>query len=257
MRQRLRSLRGRLAPAALVLVVAAAWMVDGPSWLRLPTFAGEAAQEMADVVEGLPAAGEVLVAFDPDFGTYPEVRPTVRALLDELARRGVGLAFVSVTAEGRALALTELARLSRASGIGSVTDVGFVSGAEAALVDLAADVVDRHDAIVVVGGNDLGPRSWVEQVLPRIDTQPMVAVAPTVLLPEVRPYLRSGQLDAALLTPREGAAFRDVVGDDDGGGGPSVTALTAALVIAIGVLLHAFAGRTAAWLRSTRAREPA
>src|SRR5690606_36994807 len=63
--------------------------------------------------------------------------------------------------------------------------------------------------IWIVGGNDLGPRSWVEQILPRIDPVPVIAVTPSVLLPEVAPYRDSGQLAALIATPRDGAAFRD------------------------------------------------
>ena len=39
----------------------------------------------------------------------------------------------------------------------------------------------------------------------------LVAVAPTVLLPELTPYLESGQLRALLATPRDGAAYRESV----------------------------------------------
>ena len=37
------------------------------------------------------------------------------------------------------------------------------------------DGIGTMDAILVVGGNDFGPRSWVEQVLPRIDAVTFLA----------------------------------------------------------------------------------
>ena len=67
----------------------------------------------------------------------------------------------------------------------------------------------RSAPCVVIGGNDLGPRSWIEQVAPRIAEVPFLAVTPTVLLPEVQPYLDSGGLPAVLGTPRDGAAYRE------------------------------------------------
>ena len=132
----------------------------------------------------------VLVGFDPDLGTYAEVRPTVRALIADLLDRGARLDVVSLTAEGRALGIAERDRLVRGGAEeAALRDLGFVAGAEAGLVDLAQDLGEQYDAIVVVGGNDLGPRSWVEQVVPRVGDVPVLAVTPVVLLPEVRPYL--------------------------------------------------------------------
>jgi hypothetical protein len=86
------------------------------------------------------------------------------------------------------------------------------AGAEGSIArNLATEGVAAIDALLVVGGNDLGPRSWIEQFLPRVDELPVLAITPTVLLPEIQPYLDSGQLDAALTTPREGAAYREAV----------------------------------------------
>jgi hypothetical protein len=48
----------------------------------------------------------------------------------------------------------------------------------------------------------------VEQVRPRVGDLPILAIAPTVLLPELQPYVGSGQLAALLGTPRDGAAYR-------------------------------------------------
>lgn len=217
----------RLAPAVLVVALGAAWQLPVGDWLRLPEGGAPAAARMTTALDALPGDPTVLVGFDPDLGTYAEVRPTVRGMLADLLARGARLAFVSVTSEGRALAAAELARLQRGeANAARVIDLGFVTGAEAGLVtltrairppstesvlarSLAADGMNAVDAILVVGGNDLGPRSWVEQVLPRALDLPVLAVTPTVLLPEVQPYLAAGQLTAALTTPREGAAYRE------------------------------------------------
>jgi hypothetical protein len=154
----------------------------------------------------------------------------VRAVLADLLSRQARLAIVSLTPEGRALALAELARLDRAgANMARIADLGFVPGAEAGLVSLTRSLpeprgpgrpiprrlvdegIETMDAILVVGGNDLGPRSWVEQVLPRIDAVTFLAVAPTVLLPEVLPFEATGQIDALIGTPRDGAAMRRTV----------------------------------------------
>lgn len=243
----------RIATAALLLALGVAVLLPAPGWLALAATGGTSASRMQQVLDALPSGGRALVAFDPDLGTYAEIRPTVRVLLDDLDQRGLRIAVVSLTPEGRALAIAELARIDAApGGDGALADLGFVSGAEAAIVDLAEDPPSA-DALVVVGGNDLGPRSWVEQYLPRVPDLPAIAIAPAVLLPETRPYLASGQLDAALLTPSDGAAFREAIGAD--GAGPPSVALFVGLVIAIVVIGQALLSRLASVLRAGRPRE--
>jgi len=266
----------RLAPAVLVVVLAVALSVASGSSAE---FANPAAStgDLAGVLDGVRDGDVVLVGFDPDIGTYAEVRPTVRALLADVLDRGARLAIVSLTPEGRALAIMERARLVRA-GVEAdrLIDLGFIPGAESALVALARQlerpttggaVVVLAPAIategvelgVVVGGNDLGPRTWVEQLLPRVDALRLVAVAPSVLLPELQPYLASGQLDALLATPRDGAAYRAGLGapasalaPDEG---PSALAILVGMLVAIAVLGAAVGVRLADTLRLARTRE--
>lgn len=223
-----RALLERLAPAALIVVLAAAWLLPETGAVRLASPDRTAADGWTEALDALPEAATVLVGFDPDIGTYPEVRATVRVALADLLNREGRLAFVSLTPEGRALLVSELARLRRErANDARLLDLGYLPGAEAALVSIArrppvpsgaegelaariaAEGIEAVDAILVVGGNDLGPRSWVEQVRPRVDDVPILAIAPTVLLPELQPYVGSGQLAALLGTPRDGAAYRD------------------------------------------------
>lgn len=220
----------RGAPALLVVLLAVALVAPAPAVLRLGAVDDGPVQRWRAIVDSLPAEATVLVAHDPDLGTYAEIRPTVRAALAELLARDARLAFVSLTPEGRALFIAERARLEReVVNPVRLLDLGFVPGAEAALVSLAAEPTvpagargsiarvlasegaSAFDALMVIGGNDLGPRSWIEQFTPRVGDVPVLAITPTVLLPEVQPYLRGGQLDAALSTPRDGAAYRAAV----------------------------------------------
>ena len=271
----------RLAPPLLIAALAIAWLAPEASWLRLPAADRAAAERMTATLDALPEEARVLVGFDPDLGTYAEIRPTVRAMVGDLLARNARLAVVSLTPEGRALASVELARLGRVEAADSsrLLEIGFVAGAEAGLVDLtrAISLPDRardgafarrvaengigaFNAIVVIGGNDLGPRSWVEQVAPRIEEVPIVAVAPTVLLPEILPYLDRGQLAAVLATPRDGAAYRESL--DLGrlaraadATPPRALPLLIGMLIAIALLGQALAVRVLALLRASRGRE--
>ena len=270
---------GRLAPLVLVISLAAAWQVPGTDWLRLSAPDSGAADGMTSALAALGDEPRVLVGFDPDIGTYAETRPTVRALLADLLGRNGRLAFVSLTAEGRALASAELARLERGDANPTrLLDLGFIPGAEAGLVELTRDLritdavdqafareveaggIDTFDAVLVIGGNDFGPRSWIEQVAPRIDDVPFVAVTPTVLLPEVQPYLAGGSLQALLGTPRDGAAYRETL--ELGNLGrladpiePRPLPVLLGMLVAVAVLGQALGVRALADLRASKTRE--
>jgi hypothetical protein len=266
----------RLAPLLLVVALAAALLAGLDDRLMLESADDATARAVTAAFDAMPDDALVLVGFDPDVGTYAEIRPTVRAVLADLLNRGATLAVVSLTPDGRALAIAELARMDRAeANPRQLMDLGFLPGAEAALVALArgidggsqdpirADLPSAPDLAVVIGGIDLGPRSWVEQVQPRIDGMPIVVVAPTVLLPELEPYRASGQLAALIGTPRDGATYRAQaeLGRPermvDPSGGPSPAAILLGLLVAIGVLGQAFGSRLAAVMRAARPRDVA
>jgi hypothetical protein len=260
-----------LAPALLLVFLALATLPSTGAALRL---AGgpDAADGVIGVLDELPADALVLVGFDADLGTYAEIRPTVRTLLDDLVARDARLVFVSLTPEGRALAVAERQRLV-AGGVEveRLADAGFVPGAEAAIVRIASAVSGDGGALVsgigeehialglIVGGNDIGPRSWVEQFLTRVEGAELMAVAPAVLLPELQPYLESGQLRALIATPRDGAAYRDSsdVADVADVAGPSPLAVLAGMLVAIGVLGGAVATRVGGVLPGPREGETA
>jgi hypothetical protein len=271
-----RAILARLAPAVLLIGLALAWLLPDPPSLRLTTSDTQPAEAWAAALDALPDAPLVLVGFDPDVGTYAEVRPTVRAAIADLLNRNARLALVSLTPEGRALLVTELDRLRRSEvNVARLLDLGYLPGAEAALVSIAAapplpsgaagevarrlseDGTDAVDAVLVVGGNDLGPRSWVEQVAPRVPGTPIVAIAPTVLLPELQPYLASGQLAALLGTPRDGATYRAAVDVGSLGrlreqGEPPIAALMLGLFVAVVVVGQAWGRRLVDQVREGR-----
>jgi hypothetical protein len=150
----------------------------------------------------------------------------------------------------------EAARLAdEGAELTQLVDLGFIPGAEAALVRLAdalagtapsgaptaVAALGRVDLVLVVGGNDIGPRSWVEQVETRVGSIPYTAISPTILLPEVAPYTGTNQLAASIANPRDGAALREMLdgsspADPTGDGGPPAAAVLAGLVVAIVLL---------------------
>lgn len=272
-----RRLVARLAPAGLLVLLAAALLAPATPALELASPDPTRSDQFQGAVARVPVDGLVVIGFDPDLGTYAEIRPTVRALLADLVARRVILAFVSLTPEGRALALGELNRLREAEASPErLVDLRFRPGAEAALVRLAEGPLDGDLATpegaardegrladaalaIVIGGGDIGPRSWVEQVATRLPELPIVALTPTVLLPELQPYLASGQLDALLGTIRDGAAYRATVADDRQ---PSLVEerpigplpVLVGMLVALGALGLSVAARLRGILRTVTAR---
>ena len=287
-RQQVRRPRGiGLAWLALLLVLAVAVIAapaDRSAALALANPDRAAVIQLRAAFGRLPDLPIVIVAMDADLGTYPEIRPAVRAAFDDLMRRGASLAFVSVTAEGRAIAAAEVERL-RALGAsdGALLDLGYVAGVEAGLVRLVETAVPAaatgsladalrerggglgaSDMVLLVGGSDVGPRTWIEQVATRLPDLPMVALAPTFAQPELSPYLRTGQLAALLTTVRDAAAYAEIVSGEgltplpdepQRDRTPSALAMLAGMVVAMLVLGRLLLGALPAIGRRTQ-REP-
>jgi hypothetical protein len=251
-----------IVPLAVLVVLAAATLVPPPDGLTLAARSSDGAAAVRAVLDEVPAGGTVTVGFDPDVGTYPEIRSATRSLIAAVTARDVTLAFVSLTPEGRALLVSERGRGMAADVAGEIVDLGFVAGSEAALASLSARAVPvgggtagglraeglgASDLMLVIGGNDIGPRTWVEQVLPRVGPTPLVAVTPTILLPETLPYLETGQVDALIGTPGDAAAFIAAEGGSgdpvDGDRPANALAVVVGLLMAFGALGHALVAR--------------
>lgn len=228
MRERL-ALARPFAPIALILLLGAA-LLAGPGigrWDRDGLDAGPAEALLARI-DALPPGALALVAFDPDLTTYAEVRPAARAAIQRLTNAGLRVAVASFSPEGRALGAAELARLGTTA---TPLDLGFIPGGEAGLVSAVRHMLDPQasgpvadairdgggglaafDLAIVIGGGDMGPRSWVEQVRPRVPELPIAGIVPAVQRPQLEPYLASGQLVGLVAGPDAVAAM---VGPDD------------------------------------------
>jgi hypothetical protein len=269
--------RSRLAaglPAAALLVfLGVAFFLPSIELAPANGPAGNAGAELQAAIAAVPQGAAVLVDLDADLGTYPEIRYAARAALAELLRRNLPIAVVSFSPEGRAIAVAEVERL-RALGAGPdrLIDLGFRSGGEPALVQLAgngigpdvsgplADTIRGRGGLaafglaVVIGGGEIGPRGWVEQVQPRLPKLPIAAITPTFLLPEVQPYRGSGQLVALVGTLPGGIAYGDQVAAEGLGSGPGAftervpngAAIVFGMLVAIGMLLASSAGTVVA-----------
>lgn len=273
--RRVRRPRWSTVGLALLLVLLAAAILLRPgegAGLRLADPDRTSTDEIVSAFQSLPGRAMVLVGMDGDLGTYPEIRPAVRAAMDDLLRRGDRLAFISFSPEGRALASAEQQRLLEAGALrDAILDLGYVTGVEAGMVRSVTDLLPRgasgpfaeavraggggmaaFSLVLVVSGSDLTARSWVEQVGSRLPELPLVAIAPTFAQPELEPYHRTGQLAGLLATVRDDAAFTSAVIEADPRVGPSrieaapsSAAMLLGMLVALGFLLVSLAGALA------------
>jgi hypothetical protein len=253
--------RGAPALLLLVLLALASLLSGSTNGLRLASPDRSHVDQLRSAIGELPSGALVLIAFDADLGTYPEIRATTRVAIDDLAAHDARLAIVSFTPEGRAIAAAERDRIARAGAEEPPADLGFVAGAEAGLVRSIESIVPSaakgttfdairergggigaFDMVLIISGSDISARSWVEQVGTRLPDLPLVAIAPTFLDPELEPYLRSGQLAALLGTLREGVAYVEAVSAGRATNpGPIVGPLPmlVGMLVALGVLAEA------------------
>lgn len=260
---------------ALLLVLAAGTLLPAAGFLSLGRARPSGASDLHAAITRLGDSALVVIDIDADLGTYPEIRYATRAALADLVASGARLGVVSFSPEGRAIALAEIQRL-RDLGLGDdrLADLGFRTGGEAALVQMAGSGIGPQPAgpvadafrsgglkaaglALVIGGGEMGPRTWIEQVQPRIRGLRIASITPTFLLPEVQPYRQSGQLVAAVSTLPQATAYGALVAGRGGGGAArfterplSVNALLLGMLIAIGVLAASSAGSLATWFRS-------
>lgn len=246
----------------LLLALSVAMLAGGPLTERLQMADPDrsSVSDVRAVFGRMPSQPLAIVGMDGDLGTYPEIRPAVRALLTELLAADARIGMVSFSPEGRAIAEAEMTRLeSEGVSPDRLVDYGFVAGAEAGMVlsvtDLPAPVdeesavaaqvralgggIAAFDLAVVVGGIDFGARSWVEQVATRVPSLPIVAVAPTFAEPELAPYRRTGQIAALLATVRDDVAYADDVARRVAGAaepqaiGPNASAMLIGMLVAL------------------------
>ena len=73
-------------------------------------------QTMYDLIEALPAGATIIVSFDCEASSWPEIGPVAEALVEHAMRRGVRIIGTSFLSEGTALGFELLSRESEAAG---------------------------------------------------------------------------------------------------------------------------------------------
>ena len=194
-----------------VLILAILFPFFGGSLFSNLGYQPEANKKAGLLVGQLPADRPVLVAFEYDASTAPEIETGASALLEHLAQRGISVAFISSqpngTMLGEGLRMQEEQQGDRMPPI--IADFGYIPGGAGGLRRLSDNLRDTVNGsntdwsqeplasvhslsdfsmILVLAASPQSVRDWVEQVHTADPNTPIVAMVSAASDALVFPY---------------------------------------------------------------------
>jgi len=255
---------------ALLGVVVIGTMLWQP---QLPISTSDATREVYDLIESLDSGSVVMMSFDHEASSLPEVRPLGAALADHCFRRGLRIVGLALFAEGTAAGselLGERASMARRSYGTDWIYLGFRPQYTAAILGMGesihdvfaieyveeqdlrsfplGDAIEDYDDIdlVISIADGSMPTYWVEFAYARYG-QTVATGLSAVMVTSFLPYWESGQL-AGIVAGLRGAAGYEQLLSTPGAGSRGIGAVSSAHgLIALLVIL----GNWQAW-RSRR-----
>jgi hypothetical protein len=242
-----------------LFVLIAIVMVSG---IRLDTAASPETQRMYDYIDGLPPGSVLIVSFDHEASSLPEIRPIATALLRHCFERGHRLVGFALLAEGTAIGYRLMEKIAAEYGREYGEDyvyLGFKPQFIAAILSmgesfpttfpedylghrfedlpLARDLRNYDDVAAVLSIADGSLTThWVEYAGARYRLR-VVAGVTAAMVTTYDPYLASGQIHAMIGGLRGAAEYEGLTGREGGGVRGMLAQTTAHLyVIALIVL---------------------
>lgn len=256
----------RIIFALLAVVVIAVMLLKPP----LPITVGSSTRSVFDQIEVLDSGAVVMLSFDHEASSLPEIGPIGAAIAEHCFRRGIAVVGLALFSEGNAVGYDLLARRAAESGRVYGVDwiyLGFRPQYTAAILGMGEDIhevfeadytgktlssfplaqrVKNYDdiALVVSVADGSMPTYWVEYAANRYGEK-VIAALSAVMVTSFTPYLESGQL-SGILTGLKGAAEYEQLLDSPAAGTRGMAAQSAAHVLI--ALLVAW-GNIDAWRR--------
>ncbi|KAF5409831.1 MAG: hypothetical protein C5S43_06085 [Candidatus Methanocomedens sp.] len=187
--------------------------------------------DMFDVVEALPAGSMVLLSFDYDPSTMPELQPMAFALTQHLMRKDIKIVSMALWPMGVSLGNEVLTSVSDSLGREEYVDwvnLGYKTGGGVLIVRMGSNIksvfpedydgnsvddmpimdhvnkLGDFDMIISLSAGDPGVPAWIMMAGDRYDI-PIGGGCTAVSAPQFYPYLGTGQL-IGLLGGLKGAA---------------------------------------------------
>lgn len=236
----------------------------------------EPVQETFDYIESLDSNSVVMVSFDFESSSFPEMKPLASAILEHLFRRNVKVIGLSLFPEGAGLAVGVLERQAKKRDLTYGEDyvfLGMKPQPQAAILGLGQSIaetfpddyygtpldqlpalagvtnLDSIDAVISVADGDT-PSHWISYGKVRYNVTVMAAVAASMMTSFDAYYYGSGDL-AGLIGGLRGAAEYELLLGYRGMGSRSLPALSGAhMYLALIILI----GNLIGWRTRKRAR---
>ena len=252
---------------ALLAIVVIAVMLLKP---RLPITVSESTRSVYDQIDVLDSGDVIMLSFDHEASSLPEIGPIGAAIAEHCFRRGISVVGLALFSEGNAVGYDLLSRRASDAGRSYGTDwiyLGFrpqytaailgmgesisdvfatdYNGAPIASLPLAQRVRNYDDIAMVVSISDGSmPTYWIEYAANRYGEK-IIAALSAVMVTSFTPYLESGQL-AGILTGLKGAAeYEQLLGVPKAGTRGMAAQSAAHVLVAVLVLW----GNVDAWRR--------
>lgn len=252
---------------ALLAIVVATVMLIKP---RLPITVTDPTRSVYERIDALDSGAVVMISFDHEASSLPEIGPIGAAIADHCFRRGISVVGLALFSEGNALGYDLLSR--RAATFGRVYGSDWIylgfrpqytaailgmgerieevfaadyNGAALSTLPLAQRAQNYDDIALVVSIADGSmPTYWVEYAANRYG-ETVVAALSAVMVTSFTPYLESGQI-AGIISGLKGAAEYEQLLGSPSAGTRGMAAQSAAHVLIAALVLW---GNVDAWRR--------
>lgn len=226
-----------------------------------------ATRQFYDLIESLEPGDAVLISFDCEAASWPEIGPVAHAVLEHALQKGVGIVGISFLSEGTALGYHLLSDLALAHHRTYGQDwvyLGFRPQYVAAMLGMGESILNEYPQdyldhptgelpllsrvrsygqirLVISIADDSMPQYWVEYAGGRYGVR-VAAGLSAVMVTTFTPYLDSGQM-AGLVSGLKGAAeYEQLLGQDGAGtrgmDAQSTAHLTIIALVILGNVAH-------------------
>ncbi len=247
----------------IFVIIALAVIIPMLLPLGLPVRISAETEAVWDQIEGLPPGSVVMISFDHEASSIPEVRPLAEAIINHCFEKDIKIVGLALFAEGTAIGYQILNQLGDKWGKSYGEDyvyLGFRPQFTAAILGMGESVsqvfpkdyneisydeipllreikdYEQIDLVVSVADGSL-PTYWVEYARARYD-QEIVTALTAVMVTAYTPYMDAGQIGGIVGGLKGAAEYEKLLGTEAAGkrgmDAQSMAHLAIAVMVVIG-----------------------
>ncbi len=246
----------------IFVLIALAVMIPILLPLGLPVRISAETEAVYDRIEGLPPGSVVMVSFDHEASSLPEVRPMAEAVINHCFKKNINIVGLALFAEGTAIGYQILNRLGQEWGKTYGKDyvyLGYRPQYSAAILGMGESIrqvfprdynetsymeipllreIEDYDniALVISVADGSLPTYWVEYARARYD-QEIVTALTAVMVTAYTPYMDAGQIGGIVGGLKGAAEYEKILGTEAAGKRGMDAQSMAHLVIAVMVII--------------------